>query len=351
MSETTNQPAETPAKHSLKARILPMFALAQAFAMAVVVLVALPVAFTSMDSQLWERQERTLYAFPSGEALVDNDAVIASDAHSVFNIAPVDLDEDEGNVTLAISGHRVCDDACPQAFFTLFSIANDAHVRRALPPSASITLPPNEQAFTHTVQLPVRGQPSLYPFDNYVIWLGLSGVIVVRGQETPLTEELLPRHAIITTQNQLRDFNMDPPSEIDPDLVRVGTDPVDIIGVQELVFDRPVHLEILTVLLVLLVSVSAILAVFMRQMSDLVFGIGSLILAIWGVRSVLVPTPLPVVTSVDLALSIVILFVLLGLSLRATHKFHQEAGLPPIVWRWWEREKREMRERRGEKGR
>ena len=349
MSET-NEAAETPTKHSLKARILPSLALVQAVAVVIVVLIALPAAFTSMDAQLWERNERTLYAFPSGEPLVDNDDVIASSAYSVFNIAPVNLDEDGGSVTLAISGHRVCADACPQAFFTLFSIANDAHVRRALPPSASVTLPPDDQAFTHTVQLPIRGQPSLYPFDSYEIWLGLSGVVVVRGVETPLTEELLPQHAIITTQNQLRDFTMDPPAEIDPDLVRVETDPVGIIGVQELVFDRPAHLEILTVLLVLLVSVSAIIAVFMRQITDLVFGIGSLILAIWGVRSVLVPTPLPVVTSVDLALSIVILFVLLGLSLRATRKLHQEAGLPPMIVRLWKREEEVIRAMRRGKG-
>ena len=47
-------------------------------------------------------------------------------------------------------------------------------------------------------------------------------------------------------------------------------------------------------------------------MTDLIVGIGSLILGIWGVRSVLVPSSLPVVTSIDLALSVIILFVLLG---------------------------------------
>jgi hypothetical protein len=125
---------------------------------------------------------------------------------------------------------------------------------------------------------------------------------------------------------------MEQPVSIDPVRVQVATDPYAFVGVQQMVFDRPIHLEILTVLLVLLVAVSAIFAVAMRQLSDLIFGIGSLILATWGVRSVLVPTPLPVVTAVDLALSVIILFVLLGLSMRATHQFHKQSELPLPRW-------------------
>jgi hypothetical protein len=52
--------------------------------------------------------------------------------------------------------------------------------------------------------------------------------------------------------------------------------------VQRLIFDRPDHLEILTVLPVLPIAASALVAVAMRQIGDLAFGIGGLILAIWG---------------------------------------------------------------------
>jgi len=103
--------------------------------------------------------------------------------------------------------------------------------------------------------------------------------------------------------------------------------------VQELRFERPVHQEILAVLLILLIAVSAIMAVAMRNMTDLIVGIGSLILGIWGVRSVLVPSSLPVVTSIDLALSVIILFVLLGLSVRSALHFQKQSELPPVAWR------------------
>jgi hypothetical protein len=103
--------------------------------------------------------------------------------------------------------------------------------------------------------------------------------------------------------------------------------------VQQLRFERPVHQEIISVLLILLIAVSAIMAVAMRNVTDLIVGLGSLILGIWGVRSVLVPSSLPVVTSIDLALSVIILFVLLGLSLRAASHFHRQSQLPPMTWR------------------
>jgi len=196
-----------------------------------------------------------------------------------------------------------------------------------------MTLTPDQEIFSQTVQLPVRGQPSQYPFDDYLLWLGVSGTVVEGGKKIDLTPELLATRALITTQNQLRDFLMVPPVEIDPARVTAMTDPQDFVGVQELRFGRPVHQEILAVLLILLIAVSAIMAVAMRNMTDLIVGIGSLILGIWGVRSVLVPSSLSVVTSIDLALSVIILFVLLGLSMRAALTFRKQSELPPVTWR------------------
>jgi hypothetical protein len=193
-----------------------------------------------------------------------------------------------------------------------------------------MTLTPDEPIFSQTVELPIRGQPSQYPFDDYQLWLGVGGTIAVAGTPEPITAEMMVGRAVVTTQNQLRDFLMVPPVEVDPARVISPTDPYRFVGVQELRFERPIHQEILAVLLILLIAVSAIMAVAMRDMSDLIVGVGSLILGIWGVRSVLVPSSLSVVTSIDLALSVVILFVLLGLLLRTAHRFHQQSELPAL---------------------
>jgi hypothetical protein len=316
------------------AHLWPRLALVQAVLLLAAVVIALPVAFRSMGILLTDAQTRTLYDFPSGQAATAASTAALEESESYFNIAAIDLDEDLGSITLAISGHRICpNDVCSTLNLSLVSLEDDADVRRALPPSAPMTLAPDQEIFSQTIQLPVRGQPSQYPFDDYLLWLGLTGTVVENGEKIELTSGLLAKRALITTQNQLRDFLMAPPIEIDPAQVTALADPQEFVGVQELRFERPVHQEILAVLLVLLIGVSAIMAVAMRSMTDLIVGIGSLILGIWGVRSVLVPSSLSVVTSIDLALSVIILFVLLGLSVRSALHFRRQSELPPVTWR------------------
>jgi hypothetical protein len=329
------EPGDPPSRPRPQTHLWPRLGLLQAVLLLAAVVIALPFAFRSMGILLTGGQARTLYDFPSGQPLTGPASEEETDAVNYFNIAAIDLDEAQGSITFAISGHRLCPDdaSCATINFSLISLDDDADVRRALPPSASLTLEPDDLIFSQTIQLPIRGQPSQYPFDDYLLWLGLTGTMVLDDETLPLTVEMLEERAVITTQNQLRDYLMVPPVEIDPAQVASMTDPQEFVGVQQLRFERPAHQEILAVLLIALIAVSAIIAVALRTMSDLLIGIGSLILGIWGVRSVLVPSSLSVVSSIDLALSVIILFVLLGLSLRVARHFQQQSELPPVTLR------------------
>jgi hypothetical protein len=329
MSDAAAEAAESPHRPRHR-RVIHRFALLQTLLVVTAVLIALPIAFNSMRSELLGKEERFLYQFPGGQRMLDNDEDTAPANLSYLNIAAEDLDEEAGSITFVVAGHRACGNSCAEVQLTFFSVEDDAHMRRALPPSVTLTLKSDDVFITQTVQLPVRGQPSLYPFDGYQIWLGVAGSAVEQGQKTQLTAPLLSGHALLTTQNQLRDFVMSPPVDIDPARVSLETDPVHMIGVQQLVFDRPVHTKILAVLLIVLIAASAIIAVAMRAMTDLLIGIGSLILAIWGVRSVLVPSGMSIVTSIDLALSLVILLMLFGVSIRAALYFRKTSELPEI---------------------
>jgi hypothetical protein len=80
-------------------------------------------------------------------------------------------------------------------------------------------------------------------------------------------------------------------------------------------------------LLVILISASAIFALGLRTLHELVLGIGGIILGIWGVRSVVVQTELPDVTLIDLILAFVMLVLLLALSVRAARYFYVQSGL------------------------
>ena len=133
---------------------------------------------------------------------------------------------------------------------------------------------------------------------------------------------------VLTLQNRIADMVMMAPVPIDPRNAQAQTDPFAFLTVQSLSFGRPAYLEVLAMVLVLLIAISAALALFTRSVNELALGVGGLILGVWGIRSVLLPTSISTVTAIDLALSWVILLLLLGFALRAALHFHRHSDLP-----------------------
>jgi hypothetical protein len=86
----------------------------------------------------------------------------------------------------------------------------------------------------------------------------------------------------------------------------------------------------LTVLLVLLVSAAAAYAVFLRPLNELIIGSGALVLGVWGVRGVLLGSSLPGITAVDLALIIVMLFLLATITVRTAWLLEERSTVKPI---------------------
>jgi hypothetical protein len=292
------------------------------------VIVMLPLAIRSMQEVLG-RAPDPLYDFITGQQLSPAAEAAAEQESTYVNLGLIGLDEENGQITIAVSGNRTCGSACPALTLTFTALDNDADQRRGLPPSATLTLKPTDTVFSQSVQLPVRGQPSLYPFDDYTLWLGVGGVAIEPdGRSIEITPATMAGNAVVTFQNRISDMVMDKPVAIDPNHARSETDPFHFLAVQSLNFTRPVYLEVLTVVLVVLIAVSAAMALFTRGIDELALGFGSLILGIWGVRSVLMPNSLSTATAVDLALTWVILFLLLGLIIRAAVHFQRRSELP-----------------------
>jgi hypothetical protein len=294
----------------------------------VVVVATLPLAVRSMQEVLGRAPE-PLFDLVTGEALSPETAAAAEQEATYVNLGMVDLDDSTGLLTLAVSGNRLCGDICPALDITFVALDDDADQRRGLPPSATLSLTPDDVVFSQTVQLPLRGQPSLYPFDTYQVWLGVGGVATLPdGTTMELRPENLGGRAVVTLQNRIPDMIMDAPTPIAPSAATAAADPFGYVAVQELVFERPAYLKVLAVVLVSLIAVSAAMALFTREVNDLALGIGGLILGVWGIRSILMPQAVSTVTAIDLALSWLILLLLLGLALRAALHFHRHSELP-----------------------
>src|SRR5204863_9291007 len=93
-------------------------------------------------------------------------------------------------------------------------------------------------------------------------------------------------------------------------------DRYDYFAIDSLHFSRWRAGQGLTVVLVLLIAAVAAYAVFLRSLHDLILSAGGLVIGVWGVRSILVPSNITTRTGVDVALGLVIMFLLGAMSIR-----------------------------------
>ena len=295
-------------------------------------LVTVPTTLMSMRDVLG-RAPDPVYDLLSGRQVTGAEVAAAAADAVYVNLGLVDLDEGSGLITIAVSGNRHCTGACPTLALTLTALDVDVGQRRGLPPSARLTVAPTDREFSQSVQLPVSGQPSLYPFDDYLLWLGVAGVATdADGTSQALDPATVAAAGTVTVQNRISDLVMPAPVPIDPGTMGAASDPTTFLAVQSVRLERPAYLPRMSVTLVWLIAISAVLAVFSRGFSELLLGIGGLILGVWGVRSVLMPQPVPAVTTIDLALSWVIFLLLVGLALRAAMHFYRHSDLPAPPW-------------------
>ena len=252
-----------------------------------------------------------------------------ANSHVDLHVAIVSYDLAQQVATLRVSGHQTCQPACGWSDRVLFfSFPQQDAGAAGLPPSASVTLPPTSTEVTQTIQLPARGQPIRYPFDTHTLLLG---VAVQRVQPDGTQQSLTPAEAagqlFITLEADLPGMVMASPVSVDPGSIGVQNDQHQVLYVRLLDFYRPPYLWVLTILLVTLAAASAVYAVVMRPLSELVVSSGAIILGLWGIRAILTAGGPAIVTAVDLSLSAVILFILGAMCARTLWHIYKRSEL------------------------
>jgi hypothetical protein len=248
--------------------------------------------------------------------------------HTKLHMAFVSIDETQLLASIRVSGHHVCV-ACDWSDRVLFvSVTQDDLDVDGMPPSVSVTLPQSSAEISEVIQLPVRGHPIHYPFDSYRL---VVGVILqrLRPNSPPQTLSTAEAkgHLFLSVQELLPRQAMTGPVMLDRDSIRAADDPFEYVEAFEMGFERPPYLRVLAVMLVLLIASAAAYSVFLRPLHDLVLNSGALVLGVWGIRSILTPANLYYLTAIDLALSIVIIFTLGAITVRALIYVHDEAGM------------------------
>lgn len=249
--------------------------------------------------------------------------------HARLHLDVVSLDEWAGTLTLRVSGTHVCQTACGWSDRLTFVATQQSQPgMEGLPPSVTLLLPATAKVVTETVTLPIEGAPLDYPFDRYHLALGLLfEQVFPDGTVQTLSPTEASRRLTLSLHNHVPGAIMDSPTILDPLAFTIPDSREHYAFAVHLDFQRPPYAEILAVLLVLLVAAAASYAVLLRPLAELVVNAGAMVLGVWGVRAILVGTTRPGTTGLDLALSLVILFLLGGVTVRMLHHLDRRSGL------------------------
>ena len=277
------------------------------------------VIFAAVIHSMWmtvsEESGSTRYDIASGLPIRLSDMDLLDKETAYIAITARRLDEESGTVTLQMSGHRVCD-ACRSLSLQLFALDGDPEDWWGLPPSETLDLPTETNPFSGSVTLPVAGHPQRYPLDAYDLQLAVALVSGMADGETEYmtSDAMRERQILVAVNEQIPRFQMEQPA-----VITVPPDAKDrgLVSALDLQFRRPSYLPLIAALLIALILISSVLSTVLQDTGEVFLGIGSIILGVWGISSIIVQTSYKGLTFIDLSLATVIMIVLLGITVRA----------------------------------
>ncbi|HSX40343.1 MAG TPA: hypothetical protein VLF68_01895 [Candidatus Saccharimonadales bacterium] len=285
------------------------------------VIATLPFAVTSIFQDFVD-QSNTTYTIEHSathDTSIDNIHV---------HVDVVSLNEWDGTANFRVSTYNNCSKNCTPKRIVFSSVLDTLNHTEDVPTSQEILLTTPGKVETQTVILPLFGDPIRYPYDEFNLGLGLQ-IIDNKPEGHPATASAANtnNHVDFTLQARVPRIVMEKPTPVAP--TKIGNIALRnaYTNVELLTFTRPLYIQLLTLVLILLISIAAACAVFMRPLNEIVINSGALVLGVWGIRSILLGTAVPGITSVDLALSVIILFLLIGIAVRTFHFLDDQSGI------------------------
>jgi hypothetical protein len=271
----------------------------------------LPAGIRPPLREVFDTTPSPIYALVSPTAPLGGDS---ADLH----VDVTSLDESAHVVTLRVSGHRACASTCAAEQLVLTALRPDESARRGLPPFMTVSLPDHDALVQATVQLPVEERLIQYPFDGVDLVLGVALQTVSSDSATQLVPSTEAATQLqLTLQEEVAQMELGVPVVLRPTDFSSPSMPLDYITVAQLTLSRKEALKLMTLLLLGLITGTALYTVMLRSLRDVVLGFGGLILGVWSVRAILVPPTFKERTGVDIALLVVIVFLLVVLGVRA----------------------------------
>lgn len=240
------------------------------------------------------------------------------------NIEAVTLDEVNEQVTLRISGNRVCATVCDGALaLRVYALHVDPTGSQGAPPSHLVAFPSDGSEVDATVTLPLAGSAGGYPFDTYRLRLGI-GLDSTAPGRAPIAEPsvVARRELDVSLGERIPRVDLARPGALVPGY-RLGAG-LPSVSSTDLVFSRPLYLQALSVIIVVFILLAGVYSVSFRPFRDVIGTAGMIVLGVWGVRILLLGTLPPNVAGLDFVLLLIVLLLLMIISVRGL--FHLWRG-------------------------
>jgi hypothetical protein len=224
-----------------------------------------------------------------------------------------DVDEVAGIVTVLAAAARSCDPSCAEGDTLVVRSVNLDAEESLLPVEQQLTFEPAASTASHEITLPIYGTYLHYPFDNWNLALQVDRAGAPANGAA--NDSSGSGSSELTVYSRVPRMEMHPQQEATSN---GGTMTV-------LSFERPMYLQVMTVLTILLVAVIAATVVFRTPGEALIASATGLVLAVWGIRGILLGTLVPAVSAVDAALTLIVMFILTTTLVRIVWLFERRS--------------------------
>jgi large conductance mechanosensitive channel len=290
-------------------------------------LVGLPFAFVNVVHDV--RRPSSAFVFP----LTPRDATPAA-AYSRLNVDVTALDEVNRLVTLRVNGYHYCTRDCDYQDNVVFFSANaDSPQTGAVPPSQAVGLPATSAEVDARITLPLTGEVYDFPFDRYRLILA---VAVERQLADKTTRMLTPAETrgqlLVTMEEQVPRMDLQSLTPLDPRTVASPKQTFGFAAVAALDLTRPWSVKLVAVFVTMFTAAVGAWAAITRPFDQLIMSAGTLILGVWGARTLVLGGFPPDVTLIDTLLTGIVLFMLATILYRGMAYFHHQAELHLLPW-------------------
>ena len=293
------------------------------------VIAAAPTPLGSLARYLYERA-------PVSTVYQPTPPVAPDDAYTLLHAELVRLNELDRELTLRVAGNHICTGCGFRSRVTFFSLPPEGILHAGLPPSAAITLPAGAEFVSADLRLPVAGEIFVYPFDRYVLRLGVAlehlpppgeagGAVTLSAAQAEdelfvSLEAQLPQLEVVTTGRAGGELGYEVLGADRPGYP-------EFIALDPIALERPAYVKVQVVLVVALVAAGALYTTWLDPFGSSLANASRIALGVWGVRALMLGSLPPHATAVDAVLALAILLVLGSLTVRAVQDLRTRAGL------------------------